>query len=130
MYMSVSMLINSSFLVATPCLAIIVLTMHMKDKKGRCRLLKLSARRKQCVRTANCGQRAIQKSHIILYQLYYHVIAVDRCGLDICITISKYDVMCSVIIWLLTISIEKYPSLYFRSYSRWFCTYIFDHMCV
>ena len=44
------------------------------------------------MRTANCGQRAIQKSHIILYQLNYHydeVIVAGRCGLDICITISK-----------------------------------------
>ena len=55
MYMSVSMLINSSFHVATPCLAIIFLTMHMRDEKGRGTLLKLSARRKH-VRTANCGQ--------------------------------------------------------------------------
>ena len=78
------------FLVATPCLAVIFLTKQMRGKKGRGRLLKLSARRKH-VRTANCGQRAIQKSHIILYQvyMYYHhdeVIAVGRCGLDICIT--------------------------------------------
>ena len=51
-------------------------------------LLKLSARRKH-VRTANCGQRANQNSHVILYQLNYHhneVIAAGRCGLDICIT--------------------------------------------
>ena len=83
MYMSVSMLINSLFLVATPCLAVIFLTMHMRGEKGRGRLLKLSARWKH-VRTANCGQRAIQKSHIILYQLNYHhdeVIAASRCGL-------------------------------------------------
>ena len=39
--------------------------MHMRGKKGRGKLLKLSARRKH-VRTANCGQRAIQKSRIIL----------------------------------------------------------------
>ena len=44
MYMSVSMLINSLFLVATPCLAVIFLTMHMKGEKGRGRLLKVSAR--------------------------------------------------------------------------------------
>ena len=113
MYMSVSMLINSLFLVATPCLAIIFLTM-LKDKKGRGRLLKLSASRKH-VRTANCGQRAIQKSHIILYQLNYHheeVIAAGRCGLDICITISKYDVKCSLI-WLLTSQHQKAPIFLF-----------------
>ena len=44
MYMSVSMLINSLFLVATPFFAVIFLTMHMKGEKGRGRLLKLSAR--------------------------------------------------------------------------------------
>ena len=40
------------------------------------------------MRTANCGQRAIQKSQIILCQLNYHdeVIAAGRCELDICIT--------------------------------------------
>ena len=73
-------------------------------------LLKLGARRKHA-RTANCSQRAIQKSHIILYQLNYHhdeVIAASRCGLDICITISKYDVNCSVI-WLLTTLHQKVP---------------------
>ena len=92
MYMSVSMLINSLFLVATSCLAVIFLTMYMRGEKGRGKLLKLSARRKHS-RTANCGQRAIQKSHIILYQLNYHhdeVIAAGRCGLDICIAISKF----------------------------------------
>ena len=110
MYMSVSTLINSLFLVATPCLAVIFLTMHMRRGNGRGKLLNLSSRRKH-VRTANCGQRAIQKSHIILYQLYYHhdeVIAAGRCGLDICITISKHDVNCSVI-WLLTTQHQKTP---------------------
>ena len=34
MYMSVSMLINSLFLVATTCLAVIFLTMHMRGSKG------------------------------------------------------------------------------------------------
>ena len=104
MYMSVSMLINSLFYVATPCLAVIFLTMHMRGEKGRGRLLKLNARRKHA-RTANCGQRAIQKTHIILYRLNYHreIIAACTCtcrctcGLDICITISKYDMKCSVI---------------------------------
>ena len=70
MYMSVStcMLINSLFLVATLCLAVIFLTMHTKGETGRGRLLKLSAWKKQ-VRTANCGQRAIQKSHVIHFRM-------------------------------------------------------------
>ena len=34
MYMSVPMLINSLFLVATPCLAVIFLTMHMRGPIG------------------------------------------------------------------------------------------------
>ena len=49
MYMSVSMLINSLFLVATPCLAVIFLTMHMKGEKGRGRLLKVSATCRYCI---------------------------------------------------------------------------------
>ena len=67
------------------------------------------------MRTANCGRRAIQKSHIILYHLYYHhdeVIAVGRCGLDMCITISKYDFNYSVI-WLLTTQHKKAPNSLF-----------------
>ena len=75
--------------------------------------MKLSARRKHA-RTANCSQRAIQKSHKILYQLNYHhdeVIAAGRCGFDICITISKYDVNCNVI-WLFDYSALKSSHLF------------------
>ena len=46
---------------------------------------------------------------MILYQLNYHhdeVIVAGRCGLDICITVSKYDVKCSVI-RLLTTQLQK-----------------------